>query len=359
MISKDKYIEILAAALQRLTIPNADVQWNVKLGNRQFDVLATVTAGMHSILIGYEIKNKSRPISVDAIDAFVTKSKDAGVNKAVFVSTSGFQSGAVTAAKTHNIDLFGIELIPAPLPGIDNGSSYLVTSSPGAPPFDQLDVSVVNENARTNCVESINVVYQDGCIIPLPDEQTQMTYYVERSKFQSGRSLGDVIDSIASELVPLDQTREKTIVVGELLTPPDEYFIKRGKAKEVRLSIKGVTAKILSSNAQFELTSMKTKVRYTNLDFGVSTEVQASSLPVGAASFTEGQFYFLYEPLRYYYCDRLVDELAHIYLVESFQSGQLVQVLFTQSNCYSPFYLEVTDRKTKERLTDRLRKLRQ
>ncbi|MGM4986228.1 restriction endonuclease [Rhizobium sp. 11_C7_N12_5] len=246
MISKDKYIEILAAALQRITIPGADVQWNVKLGNRQFDVLATVTAGMHSILIGYEIKDKSRPISVDAIDAFVTKTRDAGVNKAVFVSTSGFQSGAIAAAKDHNIDLFGIELMPTGLPGIDQSSTYLVVSSPGAPTFDGLEVSVANENARTNCVESISVAYKDGSNIQLPDEQTQMTYYVERSKFQSGRSLGDVINATASELVPLDQTREETIVVDELLTPPDEYFIKRGTAKEIRLSIKGITAKILS-----------------------------------------------------------------------------------------------------------------
>ncbi|NTJ51394.1 restriction endonuclease [Agrobacterium rhizogenes] len=358
MISKDKYIEILAAALQRITIPGADVQWNVKLGNRQFDVLATVTAGMHSILIGYEIKNKSRPISVDAIDAFVTKTRDAGVNKAVFVSTSGFQSGAIAAAKDHNIDLFGIELMPTGLPGIDQSSTYLVVSSPGAPPFDGLEVSVANENARTNCVESISVAYKDGSTIQLPDEQTQMTYYVERSKFQSGRSLGDVINATASELVPLDQTREETIVVDELLTPPDEYFIKRGTAKEIRLSIKGITAKILSSNAQFELTSMSTMVRYTNLVSGVSTEVPAKSLPVGETSFTQGEFYFLYEPLRYFYCDRVDGDTAHIYLVESFQSGQLVQGLFTQSNSYSPFYMELRDRKTKERLTDRLHKLR-
>ncbi|WP_161601203.1 restriction endonuclease [Rhizobium rhizogenes] len=358
MISKDKYIEILAAALQRITIPGADVQWNVKLGNRQFDVLATVTAGMHSILVGYEIKNKSRPISVDAIDAFVTKTRDAGLNKAVFVSTSGFQSGAIAAAKDHNIDLFGIELMPTGLPGIDQSSTYLVVSSPGAPPFDGLEVSVANENARTNCVESISVAYKDGSTIQLPDEQTQMTYYVERSKFQSGRSLGDVINAIASELVPLDQTREETIVVDELLTPPDEYFIKRGMAKEIRLSIKGITAKILWSNAQFELTSMSTMVRYTNLVSGVSTEVPAKSLPVGETSFTQGEFYFLYEPLRYFYCDRVDGDTAHIYLVESFQSGQLVQGLFTQSNSYSPFYMELRDRKTKERLSDRLRKLR-
>ncbi|OWV73009.1 hypothetical protein ATY77_08365 [Rhizobium sp. R634] len=118
MISEDKYIEMLAAALQRATIPDADVQWNVKVGTRQFDVLATIAAGMHKILIGYEVKNKTRPVAVDAIDAFVTKTRDAGVNKAVFVSRSGFQSGAITVAAKHNIDLFQIDLLPDGLPGV-------------------------------------------------------------------------------------------------------------------------------------------------------------------------------------------------------------------------------------------------
>jgi hypothetical protein len=359
MISEDKYIEMLAAALQRATIPDADVQWNVKVGNRQFDVLATIAAGMHKILVGYEVKNKTRPVAVDAVDAFVTKTRDAGVNKAVFVSRSGFQSGAITVAAKHNIDLFQIDLLPDGLPGISETSAHLVISRGAARPFEGLRVSVVDESYRTNAVETIHIIYEDGRVITLPDEPSQMTYLVTKSKFRSGQSLKEVIDPVVDELIPLGTIVDRSISVRDHLIPPDEYFLNSGKTREIKLVVRGIEAVLLSSNATVELTTAKSKVRYANLATGEHTEVPAHQLPVGGDSFRVGAFYFTYEPLIYYYCDRIDGDIAQIYLVESFQSGELLQAHFKLSTKYSRFYIELTDRRIITRLEARLRKLKQ
>ncbi|TAN05723.1 MAG: hypothetical protein EPN45_09305 [Rhizobiaceae bacterium] len=105
MISNDIFIELLTAGLNRRTMPEADVEWDVTVDGRQFDVLVTHKFGMHKVIIAFEVKDKKRAVSVDQIDAFVTKVTDIGANKAVFVSTSGFQSGAIKTAKRHHMDL--------------------------------------------------------------------------------------------------------------------------------------------------------------------------------------------------------------------------------------------------------------
>lgn len=359
MIAEDKYIEILTAALQRATISDADVQWNVKIGNRQFDVLATLPLGMHSVLLGYEVKNKTRKVSVEAMDAFVTKTRDAGINKAIFVSTSGFQSGAIDVAKKHAVDLFTLEILPSGLPGVDKSSPRIIVSQKGAPPFGELKVEIVNDNQHMNVIEQIDLHYSDGAVLVLPDEPTQMSYYVENSRISNGISLGDLIDAEGGRPVPIDQTAKRDVIISANLTPPDTFFLKSGKVSKATLHIKGVTGKMLSSNARFELTSIKSMVRYTDVISGKSIEVQANALPVGNKEFRPGNYYFLYDPLRYFYCEKIENDSALIDMVESFQSGQLVQASFWQSNTYSQYYFELFDKKIIQRLEARLKRMKE
>lgn len=359
MIAEDKYIEILTAALQRATISGADVQWNVKIGNRQFDVLATLPLGMHSVLLGYEVKNKTRKVSVEAMDAFVTKARDAGINKAIFVSTSGFQSGTIDVAKRHAVDLFTLEILPSGLPSIDKSSAHIIISQVGAPPFEELEVDVANDNQHMNAIEQIDLHYSDGSVIALPDDPTQMSYYVEKSRFSNGKSLGDLIDAEGGRPVPIDQTDKRDVVISDNIIPPDTFFLKNGNVDKARLHIKGVTGKVLASNARFELTSIKSTVRYTDVLSGKSIEVPANSLPVGSKEFRPGDYYFLYDPLRYFHCEKIEDDTALIDMVESFQSAELVQASFMQSNAYSRYYFELFDKKIITRLEARLRRMKE
>jgi hypothetical protein len=59
----------------------------------------------------------------------------------------------------------------------------------------------------------------------------------------------------------------------------------------------------------------------------------------------------------FYYCRAIVDELAHLILVESFQHGRLIQSEFTQKPEYTNLYIEVTDPAILARLQQRFSRL--
>jgi Restriction endonuclease len=61
--------------------------------------------GLYKYVTLIECKDYQRAVPLKEVEAFITKSRDAGANKAVMISPSGFQSGCLEVAKAHNIDL--------------------------------------------------------------------------------------------------------------------------------------------------------------------------------------------------------------------------------------------------------------
>lgn len=358
MISDDKYIEILAAAFQRATIPDADIEWNVNLGNRQFDVIAKLQAGMHTILLGFEVKNKSRPISVDAVDAFVTKARDAGINKLVFVSTSGFQKGAISVAKRHNVDLFKLELLPDDIPRLNEGASLLILSNNEREIMPDLKINIIDDDYLMNNVDEIQIVYTDGSVQNLPDEPSQMNYYCDMTIFDGGKSLSDVINDLANKPVPLEKFKIYEITSPGNISPPDEFFFKSGKVRKIIMKVRGIKGKLVSSDVDFEITSVKHNVKYTDVISGNSQVVPAYLLPTGSEPFQAGSFYFAINPLRYYFCEQVSNGVAKIHLVESFQSSKLFQVSFTQEAEFGKFTMKLNDTKIINRLKQRWEKMK-
>lgn len=94
---------------------NTIVRKNVKLkdrsgGDNEFDVLVESVVNDLPIKIVFECKDKGRPTERAVIDSFAGKClRIPQINKRVFVSRSGFQSGAIEAAKYHSIDLFTLK----------------------------------------------------------------------------------------------------------------------------------------------------------------------------------------------------------------------------------------------------------
>jgi hypothetical protein len=68
-----------------------------------------------------------------------------------------------------------------------------------------------------------------------------------------------------------------------------------------------------------------------------------------------GQFYENPQLAMHYFCESIQGDLAHLFLIESFQHGQLIQVEFLQETKYSDSYVPVADKATMERLQRRLR----
>jgi Restriction endonuclease len=106
--NKWKRFERLVTALQRAAHENAIVTWNDSIDGRQFDVTIRFKQGFDFYLTTIECKDYAKPVPVSDVEAFVTKSRRVGANKAIMFSASGFQSGAVEVAKAENVSLYSL-----------------------------------------------------------------------------------------------------------------------------------------------------------------------------------------------------------------------------------------------------------
>jgi hypothetical protein len=71
--------------------------------SREIDVLLTIPLAHHTIRIALECRERSRPVGVPEVEAFLSKIQDTGINQGVIVSATGFASTARTKAEKHHI----------------------------------------------------------------------------------------------------------------------------------------------------------------------------------------------------------------------------------------------------------------
>ena len=71
-----------------------------------------------------------------------------------------------------------------------------------------------------------------------------------------------------------------------------------------------------------------------------------------------GRFYEQPQLAMYYFCESVEADVAHLYLVESFQHGQLIQAEFTVKMEYANRYVPVSDHAVLQRLQRRLDRLK-
>lgn len=105
-------METLRAYAEREALQNFEIKHNQKVdaydSTYQIDVLAEYTAlgCKHTIII--ECKKHSRSIERAVVAELYAKLQSIGAQKAILISTSGFQSDAVKYAKIHGIALWQI-----------------------------------------------------------------------------------------------------------------------------------------------------------------------------------------------------------------------------------------------------------
>ena len=100
-----KLFERLVTAIHISESQGAKVTWNEKTNGRQFDVVIRFKHGIYHYLTVIECKNYKEKIPVEKVEAFITKTKDINANKAILISSSGFQSGCVEVARRYGIKL--------------------------------------------------------------------------------------------------------------------------------------------------------------------------------------------------------------------------------------------------------------
>ncbi|WP_299146013.1 restriction endonuclease [uncultured Tateyamaria sp.] len=360
MISDDKYIELLVAGINQLSMPAADIQHDVNIGGRQFDVVAQLEAGLHRIMLAYEVKNKSRRVSVDQIDAFVTKARDANADKTIFVSTAGFQSGCFTVADRHGVDLFQLTFLDKPT--VSKLAAHMIMSKAPATGFNEPPEIKIGSPGPIPSIPRVTLHYRNGDRVTLPDEPSQMQYYMERTIVSPDTSLNDIVGRNLPAIINVGDKETKVVKAGFgrsfKINPPDEFFFPAGNLKAIEFDTIGVLGVPLTGNTAIESSALSYPVQYRNLKTGSAFEADIATIPVGPDTLRVGEFYFGYHPLRYYYCDGYEGSLMRLYLVESFQMAELVQAIMRQEAKYSYFYIQVTDKKIINRLKKRLDKMK-
>lgn len=356
MINEDEYLERLVSGIQSVANPTVgtEVNWNEKIGGRQFDVAVRFQIALTRYLVLIEVKNHKRKTEAQDVEAFVTKARDKKADKIIFVNVAGYQEGAMDVARRHSVELFSITFGQAM--DLSKTASYVLVSKLSetqAPPTMSL-----GERQRVNAVVRMMLVYSNGQRHEVPNEPSQMTYYVQRTRCADGRALMDLMSGTLP--TPEDnQTIPHRIAVepAQKIVPPDEYFYPGGELEAIECEVEGRFGRQISGNIRIDPGAFAPPVLYKNALTGEELSFPMHELPLGGACVESSRFYFMDNPLRYFYCAAVRGNLVSWRLVESFQAGELVRSDFSQDMKYARYYIPVTAPKILARLRSRLREL--
>jgi len=338
-----KRLERLVAAIHHAESTGAEVVWNDEVNGRQFDVTIRFKFGLHSYLTVIECKDYSSKVSVEKIDAFVTKARDANANKTIFISSRGYQSGCFPVAERHGIQL-------------------LVLS-------ETAEVSIPELIERfTPGLNVYHVSFRDarsGESIEFEDWGGRLSYLMNHSKLVS---------------VEGQKTPNQLIYEWQLTQPPinidSETKIKVPLASGTKLRQPHgedvPVDEMLFTCSFIELAVTKQPGLDNHIRQGISTRVELRDaagkvqhrsrlvdLPLGYdAPVQPGHFYELPSMFNRYYCEKIEGNLVTWTVVESYQHGHLFQATLTQKIKYSSHYVEVIEPKVLARLKEMLARLK-
>ncbi|WP_157219166.1 hypothetical protein [Flavisphingomonas formosensis] len=179
---------------------------------------------------------------------------------------------------------------------------------------------------------------------------------MNETKLTDGRSLRDILDERPLESPENGRTevRRLPVVPQQRILPPDDYFYPAGELIAMEYNITGCMGRGISGNAEIDPSLLTTSVLYTNVLTGEAITLRIDELPLGAKRVEVGCFYFISNPLLYYYCASIEDEAVTWHLIESFQMGKLLRCSLKQNILYSYHYIPVADKKILSRLRRRL-----
>ncbi|MGO9269782.1 MAG: restriction endonuclease [Terriglobia bacterium] len=339
---KWKHFERLVAAIHQAADKGAQVQWNEMINGRQFDVTIRFRRGLYDYLTVVECKNYEKPVPVEKVEAFITKSSDAHADHAVMASTSGFQEGAQQVARKHNMTLIHVT------------------------PSDEIDLSAFGAHwaGITDAlhVQSVELEYTDGERKRLSEEANVMTYYVNQVLIQCGPERGTLSDLIFHHLPRFlggeADTQEQHIIEcpsGTRVIGPNDGEIPLKPLACVHIRVGVTKAKVITGPVIFDPYLLVPDVKVTDVATGEEKKFSQHGLALGVDTvFAEGKFYEQPQLATCYYCERIDGNLATIYLVESFQHGRLIQAKMTVETKYANLYVPVSDKAAIQRLQRRL-----
>jgi len=303
--AKWKLFEKLVAAIHRAEQKGAEVKWNDKINKRQFDVTVRFRAGNYDYLTVVECRDKGRPLKVAEVDEFVTKSRDAGANKAIMVSSEGFQEGCFEVAERHGVELFTVQ-------EVHDLPEELLENSFLTPALNMYGF-------RLDCGDEIIELQEQRNILPFLVKST----FVEKGgrRISIERIVDDLYFRLAERAVRAPQVFRLNIPAGSMVELPD---IKSGNTlKTIRLPITAVefsyalTAARVYSGGGLDPHIALTRYEFRNAVSGESKRYRPGELAVGFdTEFRPGAFYVDAHTEFNYFCHQVEGDLITMTMLE-------------------------------------------
>jgi hypothetical protein len=286
---KWEHFERLVAAINQVADKGAEVRWDESIDGRQFDVTIRFRLGLYYYLVVIECKDSKNAVSVDKVEAFVTKSRDIQADKAVMASTSGFQEGAQRVALKHNVTLLNV-----------TESSDVDLSVFGAQWGDMVDALHI---------QRIELEYTDGEKKQLSDEAHAMTYYVSHILVQCESEQGTLDDLLEAHSASFlggetDVYRDHVITCpsGTRVIGPYDGEIPLKPLARVRVRAGMTRAKTLTGPFIFDPYLLVPDVTVSDVAKGEEHTFSQHGLALGFnTKFEEGKFYTQPQLATYYY----------------------------------------------------------
>jgi Restriction endonuclease len=350
--------ERVVAAIHVAEEKGATVTWNEDIEGRQFDVVIRFKFQFYDYLVLIECKDWKRPVKVEKVDAFVTKSKAATANKAIMVSASGFQDGARKVARENGIDLYKLS-----------------------------ELREMPEDFLTEAVISFLAVFPVGFrktgsseLVHLSRDTNKLTYEMEHTTLNTmgGLTIGKLV-GIFMQLVSPNPLSGVPDIKGAKFRRANE----RQQQMEFTLPIETIAEfhdgqKIPVSHFLFVywmdtgrvmkpmlfdptmFRDLDLKYDYLNALTGESNIIPAHDLILGFDNVLQaGRFYTQPQIKFYYYCEWTTETEARLDLIESYQHGILVSAEFAvRLPDANPYYIEITDDAEIDRLQRMLERFR-
>lgn len=328
-----KKFERVVAAIHRVQASGGDVRWNDTIDGRQFDVTVRFKFGVHEYLTVIECKHYSGRVSVETIDAFVTKARDAKANKAVLVSSNGYQAGCFEVAARH-------------------GVSLLVLSESVAEDVAKF----TGEFTPAINVYRVELVLDTGQTFELDEEAGRLPYLMRHTKLKGEpgvSSTQEVLDRWQRSRPALSFDTESDAEI-KLAAGTRAFVPYEGEfgVQALRFRYKLVNAQIvLPSGLDPRIQdSLSTEYQLTDEGGNVLQTAKLRDLPLSAENSVEPEKFYSQANGFHYYCYKVLDQMVTWIAIETYQHGHLAQATLTQKIEYSKYFFEVTDAKTLMRL---------
>ena len=199
----------------------ADVQHNASLAGNQIDILVTEqTPSGAAIHTAVECKHFSRPVGVDAVNAFASLAvllRNRGlIEKAILVSKSGFTQQARSSAAEHGIDLLELDDLIQRSRGRE---ADIVSAEAEIESAEQSPQPQAPQPKRAFVVMPFSPEFNDIYILGIREVAEQLGVIVERADgIEHNQSIPDVIREkiIRADVVIADTTQPNPNVFYEI-----------------------------------------------------------------------------------------------------------------------------------------------